>query len=367
MRRIQMNLMRYGLLLSGLLFACVVCGGEAQAQWTTQQSGTTVRLRGVSAVSRRVAWASGDKGTVARTVDGGKTWSASVVPGASELDFRDVDAFDADNAYLLAIGPGEKSRIYRTTDGGRKWSLQFINSVPAAFFDSMAFWDKNHGIAVSDPVDGRFLIISTEDGGATWKQMPAAGMPPALKGEGAFAASGTCITVSGKRDVWFATGGGTQARVFHSQDRGRTWTASNTPILSGRPPTGIFSIAFRDTRHGVIVGGDYEKEQDATRNAAVTTDGGQTWALIDKSKPAGYRSCVLFVPGTKAPTLVAVGPSGADYSLDNGRAWTPFGQQGFHSASFAAATDAGWAVGEKGLIAKYTGAVPDTGRRATSK
>jgi photosystem II stability/assembly factor-like uncharacterized protein len=328
-------------------------GVIASAQWTTQPSGTTVRFRGVSAVSQRVAWASGDKGTFARTVDGGMTWASATVPGASELDFRDVDAFDANTAYLLAIGPGEKSRIYKTIDGGKTWTLQFTNSNPKAFFDAMAFWDKDHGIAVSDPVDGRFLIIRTSDGGATWQQMAAEGMPEALNGEGAFAASGTCITVQGKSNVWFGTGGGAQARVFHSTDGGRTWTVAPTPLASGRAPMGVFSIAFKDGRNGVVVGGDYERESEMSGNAAVTTDGGRTWALVTNSRPAGYRSCVAYVPGTPSPTLIAVGPSGADYSLDNGRSWSVIGQTGFHSVSFAGATSAGWAVGEKGLIARY--------------
>src|SRR4051794_22503429 len=48
--------------------------------WTPQSSGVTVRLRGVSAVDDRVAWASGDKGTFLRTIDGGKTWTSGVVP-----------------------------------------------------------------------------------------------------------------------------------------------------------------------------------------------------------------------------------------------------------------------------------------------
>jgi photosystem II stability/assembly factor-like uncharacterized protein len=287
------------------------------------------------------------------------------VPGAAELDFRDVDAFDANTAYLLAIGPGDKSRIYKTTDGGKQWALQFTNSNPKAFFDAMAFWDKDHGIAVSDPMDGRFLIIKTSNGGATWRSVPAAGMPPALDGEGAFAASGTCITVEGKSNVWFGTGGGAQARVFHSTNGGETWTVAPTPLASGRPPVGIFSIAFKDSRSGVIVGGDYQKETDPTGNAAVTTDGGNAWTLIAGSRPAGCRSCVAYVPGTTAPTLIAVGPAGTDYSLDNGRSWTGFGQMGFHSVSFAGETNAGWAVGEKGLIAKYDGTVP--GARSRTK
>src|SRR5258706_13224783 len=89
------------------------------AQWTPQQSGTTARLRGVSAASSTVAWASGSGGTYARTTDGGASWQSSVMRGASQLDFRDVQAVDANTAYLLSIGPGEASRIYKPTDGGR--------------------------------------------------------------------------------------------------------------------------------------------------------------------------------------------------------------------------------------------------------
>ncbi|MBD0326616.1 MAG: hypothetical protein ICV68_09300, partial [Pyrinomonadaceae bacterium] len=297
-----MSLRKIGFLASVVLLASVLCVDVACAQWVVQPSGTTVRFRGVSAVNSSVAWASGDKGTFARTVDGGATWSAGVVPGASALDFRDVDAFDEKTAYLLAIGPGEQSRIYKTTNGGHEWTLQFTNSNPKAFFDAMAFWDRDNGIAVSDPVDGRFLIITTRDGGRTWKQMPAEGMPNALTGEGAFAASGTCITVQGKNNVWFGTGGAAQARVFHSTNRGQTWTVNTTPIASGKPPKGIFSIAFKDSKNGIIVGGDYEKEADSSGNAAITKDGGRTWELITNSRPAGYRSCVVYVPGTNAPT-----------------------------------------------------------------
>src|SRR6185503_1029679 len=131
-----------------LLCVMIFCAAGL-AQWKPQQSGTTARFRGVSAVSPMIAWASGSGGTFARTTNGGATWEASVVPDASQLDFRDVHAVDADTAYLLSIGPGEASKIYKTTNAGRDWALQFINRNPKAFFDAFAFWDANSGIAMS--------------------------------------------------------------------------------------------------------------------------------------------------------------------------------------------------------------------------
>src|SRR6187549_3169702 len=98
--------------------------------WTDQPSGVTARLRGVSAVSDRVAWASGSGGAVLRTSDGGATWQSMNIPGAEKLDFRDIDAVSAQAAYVLSIGSGESSRIYKTIDGGRTWSLQFTNADP---------------------------------------------------------------------------------------------------------------------------------------------------------------------------------------------------------------------------------------------
>jgi len=323
----------------------------ATAHWEKQSSATTVRLRGVSAVNAQVAWASGQGGTYTRTIDGGRTWHSAVVPGAEALDFRDVDAFDASTAYLLAIGEGDKSRIYKTTDGGASWTMQFKNENPAAFFDAMAFWDRDHGIAMSDPVEGRFFVITTADGGRTWTPSPAAGMPKALEGEGGFAASGTCITVQGKDNVWFGTGGPNGARVFRSSDRGRTWGVATAPLASGKA-AGIFSLTFWNQRNGVAVGGDYTKERDGAGNVATTNDGGRTWKGVDVSRPPGYRSAVVRGPGASRIELIAVGPSGTDYSLDGGRSWRPIGGEGFHAVGFAAA--AGWAVGENGTIARYS-------------
>jgi photosystem II stability/assembly factor-like uncharacterized protein len=280
------------------------------------------------------------------------------VPGAEELDFRDIEAFDASTAYLLSIGPGNRSRIYKTTDGGVRWAPQFKNLDARAFFDAMAFWDEKSGIVMGDPVDGRLVVVRTFDGGLTWIEVPPRNIPPALAGEAAFAASGTCIVTQGSRHVWIGTGGGAEARVFRSTDRGFTWKVAPVPIAAGTPSAGIFSIAFRDALNGVAVGGDYKQEGEPSDNLAVTADGGETWTRPGSTRLRGFRSAVAFVPRAGAATLVATGPAGSDYSVDGGRRWTSLEGPGFHALSLAGPEDAGWGVGEGGRIAKLLGAFP---------
>src|SRR3984957_10083268 len=156
------------------------CASIAYAQWQQQSINSDADFRGICAVSRKVAWVSGAKGTYGRTTDGGKTWTVGTVPGAEKLDFRDVEAFGETTAYLLSAGPGDASRIYKTVDGGKSWTLQFKSADAASFFDAIAFWDEKNGIALGDPVQGLFQLIVTTDGGATWKPLAAKAIPPAL-------------------------------------------------------------------------------------------------------------------------------------------------------------------------------------------
>ncbi|HEY0765951.1 MAG TPA: YCF48-related protein [Pyrinomonadaceae bacterium] len=320
----------------------------ATPHWTTQTSGVTARLRGVSAVSEQVAWASGSGSTVLRTVDGGQSWQKLKVTDET-LDFRDVDAIDAQTAYILSIGNGPASRIYKTTDAGKTWKLQFKNDDEKAFLDAMSFWDANHGVVFGDSINKQFYILTTADGGNTWSRVPPENLPPAQENEGAFAASGTNIALFGKSHAWIGTGAAAKSRVLHAADGGRTWQVADTPIASGSS-SGIFSIAFRDAKHGIIAGGDYRKESEAINNLAITNDGGVTWTLVKGL--SGFRSVIKYVPGTK--TLIAVGPSGGDYSTDDGRTWTTISGPGFDTFSFARGKQVGWGAGAKGAIGKLT-------------
>ena len=331
-----------------------------------QKSNTTENLRGISVLSNQVAWASGTHGTYLRTTNGGNSWQAAQVAGAESLDFRDVEAFSADLAYLLSAGPGDQSRIYKTTDAGKNWTLQFTNKDPKGFFDCMAFWDRDHGIAVGDPVadnSGKlsFELIVTDDGGKNWKPVPPDSIPLAVEGEGAFAASGTCIAVQGNSNVWFATGGKV-ARVFRSSNAGQTWTVADTPMIHGPDSAGIFSIAFCDATHGVIAGGDYKHPEQDGPNAsfaklAFTKDGGLTWKLSPIS-PQSYFSAVAFArPGAEGTAVLVVGSTRSAYTDDvTKKSWQKTWDLNLNALSVSPTGEA-IAVGPKGQIVKFGAAL----------
>jgi photosystem II stability/assembly factor-like uncharacterized protein len=316
-----------------------VIGLSAAAQsWIPVNSGTAANLRAVSG-SGQTVWVSGDKGTVLKTTDGGKTWRGAGPRGVADVDFRDIEMVDERDVYLLSSGQGPQSRIYKTTDGGGSWMLLTTSLDQRGFWDCMGFWDATHGIILGDPMaggDGRFTIMTTGDG-VTWQKLKG---PPAMANEHAFAASGTCVFTRGTREVWFGTGVG-GARVFHSTDGGQTWSVDNTPLRHDSLNAGILSLAFSDSLHGVAVGGDFMKLEESVHNIAITADGGKTWVGPSGAAPGGYRSSVWC---RDANVCVTVGTSGSDYSSDGGKSWKSFGNEGYNAIG-------AFAVGTNGRIA----------------
>jgi photosystem II stability/assembly factor-like uncharacterized protein len=350
-----------------------------QPTLTPQNSGTVQGLIAVSPVNSRVVWASGRGGTFVVTIDGGQTWKAGVVPGAEALQFRDVQGVSDKVAYLLSIGNGADSRIYKTTNGGATWTLQFQNQDAAAFYDCFAFWTPKRGITQSDSVNGRFPVIRTTDG-RTWQDI-GDNLPPSLAGESSFASSGTCVAVQGKNNAWIVTGGVSPSRVLATEDGGETWNAYASP-LRGSPSAGIFSVAFRDARHGIIGGGDLDPTASPFAQTATSRDGGKTWTITGQQPNIGtvfglaYAAEVGLGDGHEGGdrdeaigsgqghegdenegddgdgnrTVVVTGPGGSAWTPDEGNRWfTLPSVTGYWGVAFGS-PKTGWFVGTGGRI-----------------
>ncbi|MEC7755182.1 YCF48-related protein [Roseivirga sp. UBA1976] len=318
---------------------------KPEPYWQAQESGVNAGLRGLSAVSDQVAWASGSGGTAIRTTDGGATWQNVSIPGTDTLQFRDIEAFDANTAIVLSAGL--PAVIYKTTDGGQNWEQKYFSMVEGTFYDAMDFWNEKEGIAFGDAINGRLLILKTTDGGETWNELPFEQRPQALEGQGGFAASGTCLRTVGENQVYIGLGG-QEASLFYSFDKGETWQKTVTPIQSGEPTEGIFSIDFKNEMEGLMVGGDYRGDSLTKINAAYTTDGGKSWfPVMAGMKPKGYRSGVALWKNY----VFAVGRESCDYYREGDKAYTLMEGQ-YYAVDVSLDGEAVWASGPGGAVGK---------------
>lgn len=326
-----------------------ICAGVLPAQVpsiTVQQSGveTLFQAVSISASNPDVAWISGHRGTYARTTDGGRTWTARIMPGRDSLEFRDVHAIDAQRAWLLSSGTGAKSGIFQTTDGGARWMQVFANRDTAAFYDCMAFFDDRRAFAFSDAVNSRMPIVRTGNG-REW----SVGAIPSQEGEGGFAASGSCAQATVRGEAWIGTGAAARPRVLHSTDFARSWSAVDVPLASGSG-AGITALAFRDRLHGVAVGGAIGGSATGPR-VARTADGGATWTVITEPPIVGALYGAAYATRGGKSMLVAVGPGGAAWSVDDGDTWTLLDAAPYWSVGFGW-SGAGWMVGPKGRVVR---------------
>ncbi len=327
-------------------------------RWVMQESGTTASLRGIDSVDGKVAWASGSGGTVLRTTDGGEHWMRCATPDADKdgatLDFRGVQAWDAQNAVVMASGPGDKSRLYKTSDGCTSWTLALKAQEKESFWDVVAFQRGDFGFAtgdahtgelIGDPVRGRFethvMLL-----GHGWFDTSAGCL--SRSNLGAFAASNSSVFVFGNQRYVLAAGGKSGAYVLLSpllignSDSGPCKSVA-VPIAGANDSSGVFSVFFRDFKHGMIVGGDYQKPAETKGTAATTADTGNHWTA-SKKMPHGFRSAVQWSADLKA--WITVGTNGSDISHDDGKTWQPVDDGNWNALSLP------FVVGPKGRIAR---------------
>lgn len=315
------------------------------AQWQKLKVETESSFRSIDAVNDKIVWAGGSKGTILRTIDGGKTWQVIKVTNAETLDFRDIQGINDKTAYAMSAGDADKgaAKIFKTTDGGKTWQIIYETQEKGIFFDAMDFWDENEGIVLSDAIDDKPFILRTLDGGKTWKRIEKSKLSDIKTGEASFAASGTCVVTFGKNQAWVNT----QSRVFYTKNKGETWEVAQTPFQQGQT-SGIFGLHFWNQNHGVAVGGDYKEDKKDNENIALTNDGGKTWSFLTKAQPNGLKESGWWLG---KETLLLVGTSGTSLTKDLGKTWQSIDNESFHAISCGKKTC--FAIGAKGNLGRW--------------
>jgi photosystem II stability/assembly factor-like uncharacterized protein len=336
-------------LIVATTFCCIISLFSAAQNKLPQidivSSGTKTSLRGLSVVNDRVVWVSGSNGTVGKSTDGGKTWKWLQVKGFEKSDFRDIEAFDATTAVIMAVS--SPAYILKTINGGESWKVVYENTDSSMFLDAMEFWNEDAGIVIGDPINGKLFIARSFDGGNSWKEIPDNYKPTAETGEALFAASGTNIRPLDRDEAVFVTGG-TISKIYIRDQ------AMKLPLLQGKETTGANSIAVirNKKRNGgnnlMVVGGDFNNPTSDSLNCFYSTDHGKSWKA-PKRPPHGYRSCVEYLSKKQAITC---GITGVDYTFDGGNTWRLISKEGFNTCRIAKNGAAIFLAGNNGKIAK---------------
>ncbi|MES2060816.1 MAG: YCF48-related protein [Bacteroidota bacterium] len=268
-------------------------------------------MRGLSVVDDQTAWVSGTKGTIGITTDGGVNWEWQQINGFEKSDFRDIEAFSAKEAVIIASG--SPAYILKTTDGGTHWETKYQQTDSTYFLDAMDFSDQQHGFVLGDPIAGKFLLLETADSGETWT--PSKNPPVALKDEAAFAASGTCLRIN--TSITIVTGG-SNSRMLVSPIGKREWTSRALPLTNGTASRGAFSIAYGNNQT-IIVGGNYAKDKQTDSVAYLIPKSKAKFTKnIPAAGPAGYQSCVEYI---NDDIFLSTGTSGTNITTDGGKTW----------------------------------------------
>ena len=278
-----------------LLLSVTIGSTRAHAQFDLDDSHTTASLRGIHNVGGGVAWASGTEGTVLRTEDGGYLWQGCATPpGAEKLDFRGIQAFDANTAIVMSSGKGDLSRLYKTTDGCRTWKLLFTNPDKEGFWDAIqvnSTGGSPNGVLLGDPVNGSFGIFVSDNGGDTWRKWGIGGSgwkgacgerkAGAEKGEGLFAASTGSLLVNASvhPEFLFVTGGVLGSRVMSSNYSEWDGPPCSTNFIADRlnfgehtSTSGAFATAITKwdgwlPEKMMVVVGDYTKPNEPSKRS----------------------------------------------------------------------------------------------------
>jgi photosystem II stability/assembly factor-like uncharacterized protein len=299
--------------------------------WVRQKAGTMAWLRSVFFLDHNRGWAVGSKGTLLRTVDGGRNWKPAAAPTTAIV--RDIFFLDEQNGWLVCevniyeLTKKEQTRAFlmRTSDGGENWNRVELKGIDVNLVLVRAVFSRGgRGWVFGE----HGLIYTTRDSGETWTSVESPTRRLLLGG----------IFVDDDRG-WIVGAGAT---IIQTSDGGETWYQSRLPQVER---TVRFTAAsFVDNRLGWAVG--------SSGNVYHTTNGGRTW----QKQESGVHTDLLDVKFVDAREGWAVGAEGTIiHTVDGGLNWTSERSETQHPLERVFFTDKtrGWAVGFGGTVVAY--------------
>jgi photosystem II stability/assembly factor-like uncharacterized protein len=205
--------------------------------------------------------------TIARSADGGATWSIINV-GLNKI-LTDVFMLDSMNIWVC----GEDGRIAKSADGGLTWTAQEAGVATAEDLNEIHFFDENYGLAVGDAG----AILRTINGGVDW-ELVSSGVATNL----------LCCRAVTKFIFWV---GGASGTLLYSMDSGATWNVKSWP---GAGTDTINAIEFYGNEFGFF---------GATSAGAAgvlysTVDGGYTMGVVTLPSNVGINRIYMCDPNT---------------------------------------------------------------------
>lgn len=271
-------------------------------------------------------WIGGDNGFIARTTDGGRSWTQTSLGTKDAVN--DVYFRGEEKGYALA---GE--RVFSTTDGGGTWREERIlraadygRAKPELY--SIRFPNKKNGWIVGSVSEGdavvESLVLHSSDGGQLWRKVRVPTNEELIH-----------LDFVNDERGWIVGANGT---ILMTDDGGESWRKQLTGIT-----VTLYHVDFRNSEKGWAVGGK--------GTILLTTDGGVNWTKA----PSGVTGSLLSVEFVNDRNGWAVGRAGVVLrSDDGGRTWIRQDSQTKDNLfALFAGKKTNWAVGGKGLILKY--------------
>jgi hypothetical protein len=236
---------------------------------------------------------------------------------------------------FIVVNSSTSARIRRTVNGGATWGTVYEDTTDGSFLNSVFMFDQDNGYATGNPMNGDWILLKTSTAGTSWI---SAAVLPQIGTETGFANSVEWFNIN---TGWFGTN---NSRIYRTTDAGFTWSASTSTFTNSR------TISFFDAFFG-MAGGD---------NMDITTDGGLTWTQSASQLQNDIKSSAVL--RLDAPRWYFITGSQVHKSADQGFTISLDYEQSEDyeniSMKIIQLGDnywiCGYAVGENGIISKYT-------------